>query len=128
MCGLCYVSPQSPRVGKRYQRIEGRCPRVEGRYVKELNYEFVLLEERISNLMSHVRPINDIRLRVLFYKFRDYIEERLGKKPAELCWTKFLMNVANDSAKLGDLEVSSAAVKLPAHETIGSVQCGSVFI
>ncbi len=84
--------------------------------IKELKADIVELKEQMTNLMNHVRPINDIRLRVLLSKFRDYIEERLGKKPAELCWTKFLTNVANDSAKLGDLEVSSNAVQLLAGE------------
>ena len=40
------------------------------------------LRENVKNLMDHVVPTNEIRLRVLLYQFRDYIGKHLSKKPA----------------------------------------------
>ena len=71
---------------------------------KELKINFMeqlnSLRENVKNLMDHVVPTNEIRLRVLLYQFRDYIGKHLRKKPANQNWTVYLGNIANDPAKL----------------------------
>jgi hypothetical protein len=77
-----------------------------------LNQRFNSMEENMKNLMAHVVPTNDIRLRVLLFQFRVFLQGRLGQKPIDISWTKYLKNIAKDSTKLQLLGVSEAAVRL----------------
>jgi len=70
------------------------------------------MEENMKNLMAHVVPTNDIRLRVLLFQFRVFLQGRLGQKPIDISWTKYLNNIAKDSTRLQLLGVSEAAVRL----------------
>lgn len=86
--------------------LENRVEALENdiKELKSTNINFMeqlnSLRENVKNLMEHVVPTNEIRLRVLLYQFRDYIGKHLRKKPANQNWTVYLGNIANDPAKL----------------------------
>ena len=96
--------------------LENRVEALENdiKELKSTNINFMeqlnSLRENVKNLMEHVVPTNEIRLRVLLYQFRDYIGKLLRKKPANQNWTVYLGNVANDPAELLRLGVSKEAV------------------
>jgi hypothetical protein len=68
------------------------------------------LTANLKNLMDHVVPTNEIRLRVLLFQFRDYLGKHLGAKPTNQTWSVYLENIANDPAQLLISGVSKEAV------------------
>jgi hypothetical protein len=86
----------------------------ENKELKSTNINFMeqlnSLRENVKNLMDHVVPTNEIRLRVFLYQFRYYIGKHLCKKPANQTWTVYLGHIANDPAQLLRLGVSKEAV------------------
>ena len=79
---------------------------------RERDKEMEALKADMQSLMKHVAPANEIRLRVLLYHFRDYIENHLGPKPTKVFWPTFLENIARNPTQLRRLRVSAAAVRL----------------
>jgi hypothetical protein len=69
-------------------------------------------DKEMEALKADVAPANEIRLWVLLYHFRDYIENHLGPKPTNVFWPTFLENIARNPTQLRRLRVSAAAVRL----------------
>lgn len=106
-CAACVkLATKVEVLENRVEALENDNKELKINFMEQLNS----LRENVKNLMDHVVPTNEIRIRVLLYQFRDYIGKHLRKKPANQNWTVYLGNVANDPAELLRLGVSKEAV------------------